>query len=302
MKKYGLWLIVMTVTLMSFWAPSKANATVSTETGALNPDWTPWPSVGGGVVEFEARLGNLGLSGDWELGHKFDGTYLDSGGQFAITNGNDFDFALTHDAASGEFTLSLAGGPSTTWSSGRPDEAVQEIWFLAKTSNADYTSTVKNLALDGSPISTDLVAQNNKTYLKIYGESFADFNLQGTMNFSWAGGTPNGSHIEALISLTSFAPIQNGSVLLEDPSKQYTTLQLAYDAAYNDEGLTDGTFRIQAGTPIREFLIFDKEISVALLGGYDDTFENVISYTIVDGTVTISAGTVTVSNLIIGPS
>ena len=228
--------------------------------------------------------------------------YLDTSGQFAINNGTDFDFTLTHDSASGDFTMSLAGGPSTTWASGHLDEAVQEIWFLAKTSNADYTSTVKNLALDGSPIGTDLVAVNNKTYLKIYGEDFADFSLQGTMNFSWTSGSPNGSHIEALISLTSFVPIQTGSVLLEDPSKQYPTLQLAYDAAYFDEELSEGTFRIQAGTPIAEFLLFDKDILVTLLGGYDDTFENVTSYTIVDGTVTIRAGTVTVSNLIIGPS
>ena len=73
MKKHGLWLTVIAVSLMCFWVPGMTNAAVLTETGALNPDWTPWPSVGGGVVEFETRLGNLGLSGDWELGHKFDG-------------------------------------------------------------------------------------------------------------------------------------------------------------------------------------------------------------------------------------
>jgi len=286
---------------MSFWAPGVTNAAVLIEAGPLNPDWSPWPALGGDVVEFETRLGNGALSGDWELGHKFDGVYLDTGGQLAITNGADFDFTLTHDSTSGDFTLSLAGGPSTTWASGRPGEALQDIWLLAKTSNAAYTSTVKNLLLDGTPIGTTLTAVNNKIYLKVYGEAFSDFTLQGTMNFSWTGGSPSGSHIETMIS-TTFAPIQNGSVLLESPLNVYPTLQLAYDAAYIDEGLTDGTFRIQAGTPIREFLIFDKEISVALLGGYDDTFENVTSYTIVDGTVTIRAGTVTISNLIIGPS
>jgi len=63
------------------------------------------------VVEFEARLGNSGLSDDWELGHKFDGTCLDTSGQFAISNGADIDFTLPHDSTSGDFSLSLAGGP-----------------------------------------------------------------------------------------------------------------------------------------------------------------------------------------------
>ncbi len=299
---HRLFWVVITVSLLSLWLPALTEAAISTETGVLNANWTPWPSVSGNVIEFETRLGNLGLSGDWEFGHKFNGMYQDTSGQHTINNGTDFDFTLTHDSVSGNFTMSLSGGPSTTWSSSHPDEAVQEIWFLAKTSNTDYTSTVKNLVLDGSPINTDLIAVDNKSYLKIYGEDFADFSLQGTMNFAWVSGAPNGSHIEALISLTSFVPLQAGPVRLENPSKQYSTLQLAYDAAYVDEGLSDATFRIQAGSPILEFLIFDKDILVTLLGGYDETFENVTSYTIVDGTVTISAGTVKVSNLIIGPS
>ena len=116
--------VALTVVLMSLLLANIAGAAVVIETGPLNPDWTPWPSVGGGVVEFETRIGSGSVAGDWELGHRYDGTHLDGNGQFAISNGTDFDFTLTHDAASGDLTLSLAGGPSTTWASGRPGDTV----------------------------------------------------------------------------------------------------------------------------------------------------------------------------------
>lgn len=221
---------------MSLWAPSSANAAVLTETGLLNPDWTPWPSVGGGVVEFETRLGG---SSTWELGHKFDGTYLDTSGEISIQNGGDLDFTLNHDSTSGLFTLTVAGGPSTTWASGRPGEPLQEIWLLAKTSKAAYTSTVKNLILNGSPISTTLTAANNKIYAKIYGETFSDFTLQGTMNFSWASGSPSGSTIETLISVVFPAIIDTDGDGIVDGSDNCPTVSNLDQADCNANDIGD---------------------------------------------------------------
>ena len=94
----------------------------------------------------------------------------------------------THDPATGDVTLSFTGGPSTTWHSGRPGEAVQNFFLLAKTgsSNPDYKSEVKNLSLNGEPIGVTLVSENkDKPSMRIYGEPFSNFVLQGTINFLW---------------------------------------------------------------------------------------------------------------------
>ena len=299
MKKRGLWFVLIVACLMGCWVPSMTNAAVMIETGPLNPDWSPWPALGGDVIEFETRLGNGALNGDWELGHKFDGVYLDTGGQYAITNGADFDFTLTHDSTSGDFTLSLAGGPSTTWASGNPGEPVQDIWLLAKTSNAAYTSTVKNLVLDGTPVGTILTAVNNKIYLKVYGEAFSDFTLQGTMNFSWVSGTPSGSHIETLISATFPPQTQSSFILLVTPTLGYDLLQAAYDTAF-DLGLSADTIKIKEGSVDELTLHFDKNIAIDLQGGFDETFQNATGFSKINGTVIISDGTVKFSNIIIG--
>ncbi len=197
------------VTGEALWGATAALTSILTENYAPEywnipgPEWKTWPQTcSGNAVEFSVRAGNQTLDGDFELNHMVGGVYQDTGGQFAIANGTDFDFTLSHDAASGDFTLSLDGGPSTTWHSGRPGETVQNIFLLAMTKSDDFTSTVKNLALNGLPINEDLVSvMKGKPSMRIFGEPFADFNLQGTLNFSWSSGTPIGSVIESRISV-----------------------------------------------------------------------------------------------------
>ena len=300
MKKINLILApALIVVLAGLLLTNSATAAVLTETGPLNPDWTPWPSVGGGVVEFETRLGTGTVGGDWELGHKFNGTYIDTSGQFAITNGADFNFTLTHDAASGDFTLSLAGGPSTTWVSGRPCEAVQEIWLLAKTSNAAYTSAVNALTLDSQPINESLAAADAKKYLKIYGEPFADFSLQGTMNFSWSSGTPNGSHIETLASVVFADGVSGCPTGIRMNGSYYDSIQDAYDAIPLG---SPETVKMQ-WVEFNESLILDRDVIVILSGGYDEFFnEPSIGWTTIASAVgpamIISNGTVIVEYII----
>jgi hypothetical protein len=153
------------------------------------------------AVEFETRIGQGGLSGDWELGHKYDGTYLDTSGQFAWQNNESVPFTLSHDMATGVFKLSLGCGPSTTWSSGRPGEAVTAIWLVAKSSDVAYTGTVGNLSLNGSPVAGTLTGNNAWSNMRIYGRLMGDFTLTGTINFSWSSGTPQHSQIEAMFSV-----------------------------------------------------------------------------------------------------
>jgi len=183
--------------------------------GQLASDWTPWPSVTSPpVVEFETRIGNQAISGDWELGHKFDGAYGDTSGQFAFVSDSNYNFTFYHDSANGTFTMELPGGVSTTWDSGRPCQAVQEIWLLAK-SSLDYgNAKFKSMTLDNGAGATNLIwgpngktttlsATNNKKYVLIAGELFEDFTLAGEINFTWdsGSGSPSGSQLELLISV-----------------------------------------------------------------------------------------------------
>jgi hypothetical protein len=153
------------------------------------------------AVEFEARIGQGGLSGDWELGHKYNGSYIDTSGQFAWQNNVDVPFTLTHNPSTGTFTLSLECGPSTTWNSGHPGEGVTAIWVVAKSSDVNYTSTIDNLSLNGTPIAGPLIGNNNWNNMRIYGELMSNFTLTGTINFSWTSGTPQHSQIEAMFSV-----------------------------------------------------------------------------------------------------
>jgi hypothetical protein len=208
MKKICMFFAAAFTVGLVYSGPAKA---ISTETGTLASDGTPWPAH---VVEFVTLPGNGKTDGGWELGQRLDGVYLDQGGQYAIDEGIDFHFSLTHDSASGTFTLTLGDGPTTapdprnftTWNSGHAAcEAVQEIWLLASASGGDdeFTATFKNLVLNGAPVSGTLVATNNeKRYLRISGEPFSDFTLEGSMSFTWqGGGWPGPNFLENLISV-----------------------------------------------------------------------------------------------------
>ena len=207
MKKTAL--IFTAAVALSLLVAGSAGA-FNVQTGQLNPDWTPWPSITNPpVVEFETRIGNQATNGDWELGHKFNGSYLDTSGQFAFVSDTNYNFTLTHNSTNGTFTLSLPGGVSTTWTSGRPCQKVKEIWLLAK-SSLDYGSAkLKNMTLDNGsgPVAvtwdkpSTLSATNNNKYLLIDGEQLENFTLAGEANFTWTSGSPSGSQLELMVSV-----------------------------------------------------------------------------------------------------
>ena len=79
----------------------------------------------------------------------------------------------------------------------------------------------------------------------------------------------------------------------------YTTTQDAYDNIALGES---DTMKVKAGLQGILDLLFDRDVSVIFEGGYDDLFENlhpVTPYTIMNGTLIISGGQATISNLII---
>jgi len=72
----------------------------------------------------------------------------------------------------------------------------------------------------------------------------------------------------------------------------YPSLQEAYDS------MGSGTMQLQA-LSFTGGLQLDRNLAVALVGGYDSDFTLNPRYTVVDGTLIISAGTLTVERLII---
>lgn len=80
---------------------------------------------------------------------------------------------------------------------------------------------------------------------------------------------------------------------VELASQYYTTVQAAYDAAAEGD-----TIRLQ-DYPFAENPALDRNISVTLRGGYDCEYTANASSTTIDGSLTISNGTVTVENIVI---
>ncbi len=80
-----------------------------------------------------------------------------------------------------------------------------------------------------------------------------------------------------------------------ESSGQYPTIQDGYEHTANGD-----TIQVQAGT-YAENDIFDNNISVTLLGGFNSSFSANSSYSTIYGTLIISNGTVTVGNIIISP-
>ena len=90
-------------------------------------------------------------------------------------------------------------------------------------------------------------------------------------------------------------------IVLSSSSAGYNNLQTAYDSAY-DSGLGEETILLRADKTVNEMvnLYFDRDFTINLKGGYDNTFQSDSSFTRIDANVIISAGTVKVSKIIIG--
>jgi hypothetical protein len=85
-------------------------------------------------------------------------------------------------------------------------------------------------------------------------------------------------------------------VLWDSTQASYMTIQYVYDSI--PSGQTD-TIMVKAGEQAPENLYFDRDVTIRLIGGYDHIFTNIIGDTSFYGTLTITGGPVTVSDLII---
>jgi hypothetical protein len=84
-----------------------------------------------------------------------------------------------------------------------------------------------------------------------------------------------------------------GNTIQVGSTGAYSTIQSGYNAA-----VTGNTIEVQAGTYTAND-IFNSNVSVSLIGGYNSGFTTSSSYSTINGTLTISNGTVTVGNILI---
>lgn len=82
-------------------------------------------------------------------------------------------------------------------------------------------------------------------------------------------------------------------VLLESTQGGYTSVQSAYDGILG----TIETIKVKAGDQTPGDLIFDRNVTLRLEGGYDAIFENMVSDSSFYGTLKISDGQVTIMNV-----
>ena len=83
-------------------------------------------------------------------------------------------------------------------------------------------------------------------------------------------------------------------VILQSTQSGYPSIQ----QAYNNIGSSDA-IKVKASYSIAESLVLGRDVTTRFEGGYDDLFVGIESVTILNGSLTISAGQVIVSNLII---
>ena len=93
----------------------------------------------------------------------------------------------------------------------------------------------------------------------------------------------------------TFVPSDNPAMLENSPGT-FATIQQAYDAI--PSGQAD-TIRVKAGEQAPGDIMFERDVTLRLEGGYDDLFSSIVSDTEFIGTLTIKGDPVTIANVII---
>jgi hypothetical protein len=226
MKNKAVLIFLSVVFLLSISAQSQAVVSVPDfliQVGLLGPDWSPAPA---NTAVFEARLGQPQIcSGDWKFGLQYNGAYLDTSGQRIWENGVDVYFRIYHNKAAGTITMDLSGccaGGTKTWQ-GFPGEGIQDFFLIAKTSGSTWTSEIHDLYLNGVPVSSSIIGQNNMAYMRLFGKPMDNSVLEGYIRFAWYSGSPWHSQIEAMFS-------HSRQIILVETGTHYSDLQYLLDS------------------------------------------------------------------------
>lgn len=154
----------------------------------------------------EARFGNNGPSGDWEIGVGADTqqTGQFTSGQRVWDNGEAVPFALEWDGTTMTFTV---GNDSVSYDGFDSEFTVDDLAIRVASNDGTYAG-LTNLEVFGVPVHIDNIAPlagSHRNYLVIVDIFYAPFTLTGDIEFAWTGGTA-GSIPSAQFKLVDAVP------------------------------------------------------------------------------------------------
>lgn len=94
----------------------------------------------------------------------------------------------------------------------------------------------------------------------------------------------------------TFVENSQDPVILEGSQGGFTTIQQAYDSIPLGQF---GIIKVKKGDQARADLMFDRNVTLRLIGGYDEIFNNIDGDTSFSGSLTIRDGSVTISDIFI---
>ncbi len=265
-----------------------------------------------------------GYNGDGELG---DGTYtnrhipvqisgLNDG--TAIAGGGQHSMALKSDGtvwAWGRNSYGQLGDGTTTWRN-TPAQVSGLSGATAIAGGGLHSIALIPFKIWTTALPTAIIGASFNQILSATG---------GLAPYSWSvavGSPPAGLNLNSATGEISGAPIETGTysftVQVTDANGNTASMSLSIEVidplvkipgaaqpyysliqdAYNNSAADGDEIQCRAST-FAENLNFDRNITITLKGGYDSGFMSNLSSTTINGSLTISNGTITVENIVI---
>ena len=188
-------------------------------------------------------------------------------------------FLVVTTASAKTVTLSWDPSPST-------NIAGYKIYYKAGSSSLPFDGSGANEGASPIDVGTALASS-------ITGLPNAQTHSFSVTAYDTSG---NKSTFSNIVTSPPVVVITPNPVLRDSTQGTDMTIQSAYDSI--PSGQTD-TIMVKAGEQTPEHLYFDRDVTVRVEGGYDESFKNIISDTSFYGTLTITGDTVAVSDLVI---
>ncbi|MDO9308142.1 MAG: hypothetical protein Q7V04_03660 [Deltaproteobacteria bacterium] len=179
------------------------------------------------------------------------------------------------------------GIPETISGTGTPAPATRQLAVtLAGNGGGSVNSTPSGIACTGGSCSANFYLGSLVTLIPIASTSSSFVSWSGDCAGSGNCAVSMGVDRNATASFLMNNTVRVGAI-------DYGTLVAAYAAAAPDAVIKT------MGVTFFENLDINRGIAVALNGGYDSAFQNLVGYTAIDGTVTISSGSFIPDRLIV---
>lgn len=286
-------------------ADTVVTLTPSAVTGSVFGGWTGDPDCSDGQVTMDADKTCIAtftlLTFSVTFSVEGDGNLTGNTNQTVGYGGSTTAVTANADPGNHFVEWSINDGVNTTTSTSNPltiSNVTANLTVKATfISNANFTAIPMSGEEPLGVAFTDTSTNNPTLWLWDFGDTATSTQRNPTHLFLSAGDydvtlttTASGiqSHVTKTIHVTASTtdPVQIGE-------SEYPTLQEALDDA------SEGSVIEIKALNFTEDLVFWKDINITIIGGYDGSFTSNLWYTTIDGTLTITAGKVTIVNLII---